>query len=101
MHAGCIFAHAAGRAHAYAARTDAWVGGIARGAFSRRLLEADEEAETPGEAVGGELICLLHRGLARGIAARAAPDVRVDELVFEEPRRAGCRLRLSARAGAV
>jgi len=47
------------------------------------------------EAPGGELICVLHRGLARGIALRAAPDVRVTELVVEDPRRAGCRLRLS------
>jgi predicted ArsR family transcriptional regulator len=48
------------------------------------------------EAPGGELICDLHRGLARGIVLRAAPDVRVTELVVEDPRRAGCRLRLSA-----
>lgn len=48
------------------------------------------------EAPGGELICVLHRGLARGIAARAAPGVTVAELVVEEPRRAGCRLRLEA-----
>lgn len=47
------------------------------------------------EAPGGELICVLHRGLARGIAARAAPDVTVAELVVEDPRRAGCRLRLT------
>lgn len=46
------------------------------------------------EAPGGELICVLHRGLARGIAARAAPEVTVAELVVEDPRRAGCRLRL-------
>lgn len=49
------------------------------------------------EAPGGELICLLHRGLARGIALRAAPGVTVTDLVIEEPRRAGCRLRLAAR----
>lgn len=47
------------------------------------------------EAPGGELICVLHRGLARGIAARAAPGVVVADLVVEDPRRAGCRLRLS------
>ena len=46
------------------------------------------------EAPGGELICVLHRGLARGIAARAAPDVTVTELVVEDPRGGGCRLRL-------
>jgi predicted ArsR family transcriptional regulator len=49
------------------------------------------------EAPGGELICVLHRGLARGIALRAAPGVTVTELVIEEPRRAGCRLRLAER----
>jgi predicted ArsR family transcriptional regulator len=48
------------------------------------------------EAPGGELICVLHRGLARGIVMRAAPDVGVTELVVEDPRRAGCRLRLTA-----
>ena len=48
------------------------------------------------EAPGGELICVLHRGLARGIALRAAPEVTVTDLVVEDPRRAGCRLRLAA-----
>lgn len=46
------------------------------------------------EAPGGGLICLLHRGLARGTARRAAPGVVVTELVVEDPRRAGCRLRV-------
>jgi DNA-binding transcriptional ArsR family regulator len=46
------------------------------------------------EAPGGELICILHRGLARGIVARAAPGVTVTDLVAQDPRRAGCRLRL-------
>ena len=49
------------------------------------------------EAPGGELICVLHRGLARGILARAAPGVAVEELQVAEPRRAGCRLRLADR----
>ena len=49
------------------------------------------------EAAGGDLICVLHRGLARGIAARAAPDVVVAGLDVEDPRRAGCRLRLATR----
>lgn len=48
------------------------------------------------EAVGGELICVLHRGLAKGIAATACPDVRVRELIEQDPRIAGCRLRLEA-----
>jgi len=50
------------------------------------------------EVAGGELICVLHRGLARGIARRAAPDVTVTELVVEDPRRGGCRLCLAARS---
>ena len=49
------------------------------------------------EAAGGELICVLHRGLARGIAARAAPEIEITGLDFEDPRRAGCRLRLARR----
>ena len=49
------------------------------------------------EAPSGDLICILHRGLARGIAERAAPDVEVTALDVVDPRRAGCRLRLSAR----
>ena len=49
------------------------------------------------EAPGGELICVLHRGLARGIAACAAPDVDVTALDVVDPRRAGCRLRLARR----
>lgn len=51
------------------------------------------------EAPGGELICVLHRGLARGIAAAAAPELTVEALVAEDPRTAGCRL-LLGRAGA-
>jgi predicted ArsR family transcriptional regulator len=50
------------------------------------------------EAPGGELICVLHRGLARGILQRAAPEVRVAGLITEDPRRAGCRLRLTSGA---
>ena len=50
------------------------------------------------EAPGGELICLLHRGLARGIAGRAAPGVTVTDLIIEDPRTAGCRLRLAPRS---
>jgi predicted ArsR family transcriptional regulator len=78
---------------------------FARMGFAPRALEGD-----PGDLVldacpfaegvenpGGELICILHRGLARGIAARTAPDVVVEELVVEDPRRAGCRLRLARR----
>jgi predicted ArsR family transcriptional regulator len=49
------------------------------------------------EAPSGDLICILHRGLARGILGRAAPGVTVEELVIENPRDAGCRLRLADR----
>jgi predicted ArsR family transcriptional regulator len=49
------------------------------------------------EAPSGDLICILHRGLARGIAERAAPEVELDGLDIVDPHRAGCRLRLSAR----
>lgn len=51
------------------------------------------------EAPGGDLICVLHRGLACGIAARAAPEITITGLVVEDPRRAGCRLCLSAERG--
>ncbi len=50
------------------------------------------------EAPGGELVCILHRGLARGIARQAAPEVTVTDLLPEDPRRAGCRLCLRADA---
>lgn len=49
------------------------------------------------EAPAGDLICILHRGLARGILSQAAPGVAVEELVIENPRDAGCRLRLADR----
>jgi DNA-binding transcriptional ArsR family regulator len=49
------------------------------------------------EAPGGELICVLHRGLARGIVARAAPGVAVTDLIARDPRRGGCRLVLEER----
>ncbi|MBJ7455227.1 MAG: HTH domain-containing protein [Thermoleophilia bacterium] len=49
------------------------------------------------EAPGGELICVLHRGLARGIVARAAPGVVVTDLIARHPRRGGCRLVLEER----
>ncbi|WP_217923088.1 helix-turn-helix domain-containing protein [Miltoncostaea oceani] len=51
------------------------------------------------EAPGGEVICLMHRGLARGIARRACPGLAITELVIEDPRRAGCRLRLGPADG--
>ena len=83
---------ASGRVRAHGVRT-------ARGARAepgRPLSSTGARSPMGSEAPGGELICLLHRGLARGIAARAAPEVTVTELVVEDPRRAGCRLCLSA-----
>ncbi len=50
------------------------------------------------EAPNGQLICLLHRGLARGIAREAAPGTDLLDLEVKEPRRAGCRIRLSSPA---
>ncbi|MCB0880657.1 MAG: helix-turn-helix domain-containing protein [Thermoleophilia bacterium] len=46
------------------------------------------------EAAGGSQICALHRGLARGIARVSGSGLVVD-LVEEDPRTAGCLLRLS------
>lgn len=46
------------------------------------------------EAPGGDLICVLHRGLARGITSACMPDVRVAGLDANDPHTAGCRLRL-------
>lgn len=43
-------------------------------------------------APGGEVICRLHRGLADGMARRAAPEGRLTELDAIDPARAGCRL---------
>lgn len=47
------------------------------------------------EAPGGELICALHRGLAKGIADVSGSGAEVVELVEEDPRTAGCLLRLA------
>lgn len=41
-----------------------------------------------------EIVCELHRGLAEGIAARAAGSYSVDDLVVQPPRQAGCRIRM-------
>ena len=42
-------------------------------------------------------VCALHRGLAEGIVERVG-GVRVDAFVANDPRRAGCRVRLEATA---
>ena len=49
------------------------------------------------EAPSGDLICLLHRGLARGMAMRTAPEIGTVDLEIREPRLAGCRLLMSRR----
>jgi predicted ArsR family transcriptional regulator len=48
---------------------------------------------------GGRLICLLHRGLARGAAMRAAPEVAQVALEARPGRRGGCRLRILRASG--
>jgi predicted ArsR family transcriptional regulator len=47
------------------------------------------------EAPGGELVCVLHRGLAEGIAAAAAPGTEVTDLEIADPRHGGCRFVLA------
>lgn len=41
-----------------------------------------------------DTVCSLHLGIAQGLA-ESGTDVIVDELVAKDPRRAGCRIRLS------
>lgn len=43
-------------------------------------------------APGGELICHLHRGLAQGVAERAAATGRVVDLVVRDHNEAGCTM---------
>ena len=43
-----------------------------------------------------DIVCELHRGLAEGIAETAAGDTTVIGLVVRPPKRAGCRLQLTA-----
>jgi len=49
------------------------------------------------ESPSGHLICLLHRGLARGMLRQAAPGAQLIDLEIRVPRRAGCLLHLSPR----
>ena len=42
-----------------------------------------------------EIVCQLHLGLAEGIAGATGGTVVVDALVAHDPRRAGCRLKLT------
>ena len=45
-----------------------------------------------------ETVCLLHLGIADGLVD--GTDTRVEELVAYDPRKAGCKIRLSAEASA-
>ncbi|HEX6382012.1 MAG TPA: transcriptional regulator, partial [Acidimicrobiia bacterium] len=42
-----------------------------------------------------EIVCQLHLGLAEGIAEATGGSVEVTELIARDPRRAGCRLKLT------
>ncbi len=44
-----------------------------------------------------DIVCQLHLGLAEGIAEAAGGTVEVAALVARDPRRAGCRLKLTPR----
>ena len=46
-------------------------------------------------AIAPDIICQLHLGLAEGIAEATGGSVKVTELVARDPRRAGCRLKLT------
>jgi predicted ArsR family transcriptional regulator len=46
-------------------------------------------------AIAPDIICQLHLGLAEGIAEATGGSVEVTELVARDPRRAGCRLKLT------
>ena len=47
-------------------------------------------------AVGApEIVCELHRGMAEGIAGASGGGVEVIDLVAQNPRRAGCRIKLT------
>ena len=48
-------------------------------------------------SIAPDIICQLHLGLAEGIAEAAGGTVEVAELVARDPRRAGCRLKLTPR----
>jgi predicted ArsR family transcriptional regulator len=46
-------------------------------------------------SIAPDIICQLHLGLAEGIAEASGGSVKVTELVARDPRRAGCRLKLT------
>lgn len=41
-----------------------------------------------------EVVCELHRGVAEGIAERAADDATITDLVIRPPARAKCRIKV-------
>jgi predicted ArsR family transcriptional regulator len=47
-------------------------------------------------AAAPDVVCDLHRGLAEGIVEQAAGGGTIDDLVVRPPRRAGCRIQVSA-----
>lgn len=46
-------------------------------------------------SIAPDVICQLHLGLAEGIAEATGGSVEVTELIARDPRRAGCRLKLT------
>ena len=46
-------------------------------------------------SIAPEIVCQLHLGLAEGIAEASGGSVEVTELIARDPRRAGCRLKLT------
>ncbi len=51
-------------------------------------------------ARGGHLVCELHHGLLEGMAQASGPDGRVSRFWAEDPRHAGCVVRLEGLAAA-
>jgi hypothetical protein len=47
-----------------------------------------------------EIVCDLHLGIAEGIAEAAADDATVTGLVVRPPKRAGCRIKVTAAGSA-
>ena len=67
-------------------RAEVWAGGVEL-VLDRCPFEA-AAAEAP------DIVCSVHRGLAEGILEAVGGDYEVAELVAEDPRSAGCRLRI-------
>jgi predicted ArsR family transcriptional regulator len=79
----------------------------ARRGFEPRRVERRDSIELvlehcPFQATASdapEIVCQLHLGLAEGIAEASGGSVEVTELIARNPRRAGCRLRLTRPDG--